>query len=130
LAHFVNRGLIKPPFFVQSVFGILGGIGAHPEDVAHMKRTADRLFGKDLHWSVLGGGRSQMEVAALSAAMGGNVRVGLEDSLWDGPGRLAESNAHQVRRVRRIIEGLGREIATPGDAREMLELKGGDRVAF
>ncbi len=130
LAHFINRGLIKPPFFVQGVFGILGGIGAHPDDVAHMKRTADRLLGKDLHWSVLGGGRSQMEVTSLSAAMGGNVRVGLEDSLWDGPGRLAESNAHQVRRVRQIIEGLGREIATPDDAREMLELKGGDRVAF
>jgi len=130
LAHFVDRGLVKPPFFVQSVFGILGGIGAHPEDIAHMKRTADRLFGNDLHWSVLGGGRSQMEVAALAASMGGNVRVGLEDSLWDGPGRLAESNAHQVRRVRRIIEGLGREIATPAEARAMLELKGGDRVAF
>jgi uncharacterized protein (DUF849 family) len=130
LAHFVNRGLIKPPFFVQGVFGILGGIGAHPEDVAHMKRTADRLFGEDLHWSVLGGGRSQMEVCSLSASMGGNVRVGLEDSLWDGPGRLAESNAHQVRRVRQIVEGLGRTIAAPSDAREMLELKGGDRVAF
>ena len=111
LAHFINRGLIKPPFFVQGVFGILGGIGAHPEDVAHMKRTADRLLGNDLHWSVLGGGRSQMEVCSLSASMGGNVRVGLEDSLWDGPGRLAESNAHQVRRVRQIIEGLGRDIA-------------------
>jgi len=130
LAHFINRGLIKPPFFVQGVFGILGGIGAHPEDVAHMKRTADRLLGKDLHWSVLGGGRSQMEVCALSAAMGGNVRVGREDALWDGPGRLAESNAHQVRRVRQIVEGLGREIATSDDARTMLELKGGDCVAF
>jgi uncharacterized protein (DUF849 family) len=130
LAHFIHRGLIKPPFFVQGVFGILGGIGAHPEDVAHMKRTADRLLGNDLHWSVLGGGRSQMEVCSLSASMGGNVRVGLEDSLWDGPGRLAESNAHQVRRVRRIIEGLGRETATPADARKMLELKGGARVAF
>jgi uncharacterized protein (DUF849 family) len=130
LAHFVERGLIKPPFFVQGVFGLLGGIGAHPEDVAHMKRTADRLFGKDLRWSVLGGGRAQMEVATLSASMGGNVRVGLEDSLWDGPGRLAESNAHQVRRVRGIIEGLGRDIATPDDARAMLQLKGGDRVAF
>jgi uncharacterized protein (DUF849 family) len=95
-----------------------------------MKRTADRLFGQDLNWSVLGGGRSQMEVAALAASMGGNVRVGLEDSLWDGPGRLAASNAHQVRRVRKIIEGLGREVATPAEAREMLELKGGDRVAF
>ena len=115
---------------MQGVFGILGGIGAHPEDVAHMKRTADRLLGKDLHWSVLGAGRNQMEVASISAAMGGNVRVGLEDSLWDGPGRLAESNAHQVRRVRQIVEGLGREIASPDDARELLELKGADRVAF
>ncbi len=126
----MERGLIQPPFFVQGVFGLLGGIGAHPEDVAHMKRTADRLFGSDLHWSVLGGGRAQMEVATLSASMGGNVRVGLEDSLWDGPGRLATSNAHQVARVRRVIEGLGREIATPADARAMLQLKGGDRVAF
>jgi uncharacterized protein (DUF849 family) len=130
LAHFIDRGLIQPPFFVQSVFGILGGIGAHPEDVAHMKRTADRLFGEDYCWSVLGAGRNQMQVCAQAAAMGGNVRVGLEDSLWDGPGRLAESNAHQVRRVRQIIEGLGREIATPAEARAMLELKGADRVDF
>ena len=130
LAHFVDRGLVKPPFFVQSVFGILGGIGAHPEDVIHMKRTADRLFGKIYHWSVLGGGRNQMDVAALSASMGGNVRVGLEDSLWDRAGALAASNADQVAARARIIEGLGREIATPAEAREMLELKGGDRVAF
>jgi uncharacterized protein (DUF849 family) len=130
LAHFIDRGLIEPPFFVQSVFGILGGIGAHPEDVVHMKRTADRLFGKDYHWSVLGGGRSQMQIAALAASMGGNVRVGLEDSLWDGPGQLAVSNAHQVTRVRQIIEGLGREIATSAEARAMLKLKGADRTAF
>jgi len=130
LAHFADRGLVKPPFFVQSVFGILGGIGAHPEDVAHMKRTADRLFGEDYRWSVLGAGRNQMPVATIAAAMGGNVRVGLEDSLWGGPGRLAESNAEQVRAVRGIIEGLGLEVASPSDAREILELKGADRVAF
>lgn len=130
LAHFVDRGLVKPPFFVQSVFGILGGIGGHPEDVAHMKRTADRLFGSDYHWSVLGAGRNQMAIAAMSVAMGGNVRVGLEDSLWIGPGRLAESNAQQVRAARQLIEGLGFEVGTPEDAREILHLKGADKVAF
>ncbi|SDR53824.1 Uncharacterized conserved protein, DUF849 family [Rhizobiales bacterium GAS113] len=130
LSHFVDRGLVKPPFFVQSVFGILGGIGAHPEDVMQMKRTADRLFGNAYHWSVLGAGRNQMPIAAMSAAMGGNVRVGLEDSLWLGPGKLAESNAAQVRHVRQIIEGLGLAIASPDEAREALELKGGDRVEF
>jgi uncharacterized protein (DUF849 family) len=130
LAHFVDRGLVKPPFFVQSVFGILGGIGAHPEDVMHMRRTADRLFGSAYHWSVLGAGRNQMPIAAMSVAMGGNVRVGLEDSLWLGPGKLAESNAAQVRHVRQIIEGLGCAIATPDEARETLQLKGGDRVEF
>ncbi|HEU4986288.1 MAG TPA: 3-keto-5-aminohexanoate cleavage protein [Rhizobiaceae bacterium] len=130
LAHFVDRGLVKPPFFVQSVFGILGGIGPHPEDVAHMKRTADRLFGDAYRWSVLGAGRNQMPVATLAAAMGGNVRVGLEDSLWAGPGKLAQSNAEQVRIVRGIIEGLGLEIATPADAREILQLKGADRIDF
>lgn len=130
LAHMVDRGIVKPPFFVQSVFGILGGIGTHPEDVAHMKRTADRLFGDAYRWSVLGAGSNQMRIAAMSAAMGGNVRVGLEDSLWAGPGKLAESNAEQVRIVRQIIEGLGREIATPDEAREILELKGGDKVEF
>ncbi|MBN9063332.1 MAG: 3-keto-5-aminohexanoate cleavage protein [Rhizobiales bacterium] len=130
LAHFVDRGLVKPPFFVQSVFGILGGIGPHPEDVLHMKRTADRLFGDSYRWSVLGAGRNQMPIITLAAAMGGNVRVGLEDSLWDGPGKLAESNAAQVRRARQILEGLGLEIATPDDARAILQLKGGDRVEF
>jgi len=130
LAHFVDQGLVKPPFFVQSVFGILGGIGPHPEDVAHMKRTADRLFGNDYRWSVLGAGRNQMPIAAMAAAMGGNVRVGLEDSLWIGPGKLAESNAAQVRHVRSIIEGLGLSVASAEEAREVLELKGGDRVAF
>ncbi|MGE0630243.1 MAG: 3-keto-5-aminohexanoate cleavage protein [Hyphomicrobiaceae bacterium] len=130
LSHFAERGLVKPPFFIQSVFGILGGIAPHPEDVVHMKRTADRLFGNDFEWSVLGAGRSQMTVAAIAAAMGGNVRVGLEDSLWIGPGRLARSNAEQVERARQIIEGLGLEIATPDDAREILSLKGADKVAF
>ena len=130
LAHFVERGLIKPPLFVQSVFGLLGGIGPHPEDVAHMKRTADRLFGDNYQWSVLGAGRNQLAIAAQAASMGGNVRVGLEDSLWIRPGKLAESNAQQVRLARQIIEGLGLEIATPDDAREMLTLKGGDRVNF
>ena len=130
LRHFADRGVVKPPFFIQSVFGILGGIGQHPEDVMHMKRTADRLFGDEYRWSVLGAGRGQLPIAAMAAAMGGNVRVGLEDSLWIGAGQLAKSNAEQVTRVRQIIEGLGLEIATPDEAREILELKGGDKVAF
>ena len=130
LAHFIDRGLVKAPYFVQTVFGILGGIGSHPDDVMHMKRTADRLFGDDYRWSVLGAGRSQMPIAAMSAAMGGNVRVGLEDSLWIGAGKLAESNAQQVRKVRGIIEGLGLEVATPAEARDILALKGQDAVAF
>jgi uncharacterized protein (DUF849 family) len=131
LAHFLERGLVKPPLFVQSVFGILGGIGTHPEDVMHMRRTADRLLGRENYrWSVLGAGRSQMSIAAMSAAMGGNVRVGLEDSLWIGPGKLAESNAQQVRMARQIIEGLGLQIASADEAREILSLKGGDKVAF
>src|SRR6187397_2647800 len=129
--HFLERGVVKPPVFVQSVFGILGGIGPHPEDVMHMRRTADRLLGREnYHWSVLGAGRNQMPIAAQAAAMGGNVRVGLEDSLWIGPGKLAESNAQQVKKVRQILEGLGLEIATPDDAREILALKGGDKVNF
>ena len=131
LAHFLERGLVKPPLFVQSVFGILGGIGTHPEDVIHMRRTADRLLGRENYrWSVLGAGRAQMAIAAQAAAMGGNVRVGLEDSLWIGPGKLAESNAQQVTKARQIIEGIGLEIATPDDAREILALKGGDKVGF
>jgi uncharacterized protein (DUF849 family) len=130
LAYFLDRGMVKPPLFVQTVFGILGGIGTHAEDVMHMKRTADRLFGKDFRWSVLGAGRHQMPIAAMAAAMGANVRVGLEDSLWLGPGKLAESNAAQVRNVRQIVEGLGLEIATPDEARGILALKGGDKVAF
>jgi len=130
LAHFADRGLVKPPFFVQSVFGILGGIGPHPEDVAHMKRTADRLFGDDYQWSVLGAGRHQLPIAAMAVSMGGNLRVGLEDSLWLGPGQLAKSNADQVRAARQIVEGLGLEIASPAEARETLKLKGADKVAF
>lgn len=128
--HFIDRGLIKPPFFIQSVFGILGGIGQHPEDVMHMKRTADRLFGDDYQWSVLGAGAKQMQIAAQSAMMGGNVRVGLEDSLWLGRGKLAESNAAQVRAAVQMIEELGMEVATPDEARDMLALKGGDDVNF
>jgi uncharacterized protein (DUF849 family) len=130
LSHFLDRGLVKPPLFVQSVFGLLGGIGPHPEDVLHMRRTADRLFGDSYRWSVLGAGRNQMNIASIAAAIGGNVRVGLEDSLWDGPGKLAESNAAQVKRVRQIVEGLGMSAATPDEAREILSLKGGDLVNF
>ena len=130
LAHFVDRGLVKPPFFVQSVFGLLGGIGNHPEDVAHMKRTADRLFGDNYRWSVLGAGASQLRIAAQAAALGGNIRVGLEDSLWAGRGKLATSNAEQVTLARKIIEGMGMEVATPDEARNILELKGADKVSF
>jgi uncharacterized protein (DUF849 family) len=130
LAHFAERRLIEPPFLVQSVFGILGGIGTHPEDVLHMRRTADRLLGSDYRWSVLGAGRMQMPIAAMAASMGAHVRVGLEDSLWIGKGRLARSNAEQVRHVRRLLEGLGLTPATPDEARAILELKGAERVAF
>ena len=129
-AHFLERRLVKPPLFIQSVFGIRGGIGPHPEDVLHMKRTADRLFGDAYYWSVLGAGRNQMFIAAMSAVMGGNVRVGLEDSLWLGRGQLAKSNAEQVAKARRILEELGFSVATPNEAREMLKLKGGRNVAF
>ena len=128
--HFFDRGVVKAPLFIQSVFGILGGIGPHPDDVMHMKRTADRLFGDQYRWSVLGAGRNQLPIAAMSAAMGGNVRVGLEDSLWLGPGKFAESNAAQVRAVRSIIEGLGLEVATPDEARAILQLKGRGAVGF
>lgn len=124
LAHFVDRKLIEPPLFVQSVFGILGGIGTHPEDVAHMKRTADRLFGSRFVWSVLGAGANQMRIATTGAMLGANVRVGLEDSLWLSRGRLAASNADQVRAIRNTLEGLGFEIATPAQARDILKLKG------
>ncbi len=130
LAHFADSGLVEPPFFVQTVFGLMGVIGAHPDDVAHMKRTADRLFGTDYLWSVLGAGRNQMGLAAISAAQGGHVRVGLEDSLWLGPGQLAESSAQQVEKAKGIIESLGRSAATPDQARELLGLKGADKVGF
>ncbi len=130
LAHFVDRGLVRPPFFVQSVFGILGGIGGHPEDVMMMKRTADRLFGADYVWSVLGAGRNQLPIAAMAVAMGGSLRVGLEDSLWIGKGKLAESNAAQVRAARKIVEEMGLEIASPAEARQILKLKGADQVNF
>jgi uncharacterized protein (DUF849 family) len=129
-AHFFERGLLKAPVFIQSVFGLLGGIGAHPEDVMHMKRTADRLLGDNYRWSVLGAGRHQMSIATQSLLLGGNLRVGLEDSLWAGPGRLATSNGEQVRLARQIVESLGFAVATPDDARDMLGLKGQDRVAF
>ena len=129
-AHFLDRGLLKPPLFIQSVFGIRGGIGPHTEDVVHMKRTADRLFGDAYYWSVLGAGRNQMFIAAMSAVMGGNVRVGLEDSLWLGRGQLARSNAEQVAKAKRMLEELGLAVATPDEAREMLKLKGGRNVGF
>ena len=130
LAHFLERKLVKPPLFVQTIFGILGGIGPHPEDVAHMRRTADRLFGDQYQWSVLAAGRHQMPILTMAATMGANVRVGLEDSLWLGPGQLAKSNADQVKKIRLIIENLGGQIATASEARAMLGLKGGDRVTF
>lgn len=130
LHYFWRDGLIQPPLFIQTVFGLLGGIGPAPEEVMHMKRTADRLFGANYHWSVLGAGRSQMPIVAMGAAMGGHIRVGLEDSLWLGKGKLAESNADQVLRARMIIEGLGLEVATPAEARDILRLKGGDQVGF
>ncbi len=130
LAHFLDRGLVTPPLFVQSIFGILGGIGADTENVAHMRRIADKLFGDDYVWSVLAGGRHQLGFVTMSAVMGGNVRVGLEDSLYAGAGRLATSNAEQVTIIREILEGLSLDVANPDDARRMLKLKGADRVAF
>ena len=130
LAHFVDRKLIEPPFFVQTIFGILGGIGTDWDNVLFMKNTADKLFGKDYVWSVLAAGRFQIPICTQSAMMGGNVRVGLEDSLYIGRGKLASSNAEQVAKIRRILEELGLTVATPEDAREMLALKGADRVGF
>jgi uncharacterized protein (DUF849 family) len=130
LAHFLDRGLVKGPLFVQSVFGILGGIGGHPEDLMHMRRTADRLLGDQYQWSILGAGRNQIGLASIGAAMGSHVRVGLEDSLWMGPGKLAESSADQVRRIRTVLEALNLEIATPAEARKLLNLKGSHQVEF
>ena len=130
LKHFVDRNLISPPFFIQSVFGLLGGIGAHPEDLMHMKRTADRLFGSDYQWSILGAGKNQMTLASMGAAQGANVRVGLEDSLWIEPGKLAQSSKDQVTKVRNILEGFSLDIATPNQVRDILKLKGSRHVAF
>ena len=130
LAHFVDAGLVKPPFLIQSIFGILGGIGAEMENVTVMKQTADRLFGDDYVWSVLAAGRFQMPFITQAAMMGGNVRVGLEDSLHIGRGKLASSNAEQVAKIRRILEELGLGVASPEEAREVLQLKGGDMVKF
>jgi len=130
LAHCIDRGLFKPPVFLQLIFGILGGIGPDLDNLIFMKRTADRLFGEDYHWSVLAGGRHQMNFCTTATMLGGNVRVGLEDSLYIGPGKLAASNAEQVAKIRRIVEDLGFQIATPQEARETLGLKGADRVKF
>ncbi len=130
LAHFLDRGLVKPPLFVQSIFGILGGIGAEPENLMFMKSTADRLFGDDYIWSVLAAGRHQMAFTTQAALMGGNVRVGLEDSLFLGKGQAAKSNAEQVTKIRHLLETLSLEIATPDEARKILNLKGPENVAF
>jgi len=128
--HFADRGLLQPPFFIQFVFGVLGGIGADPENLTHMKRIADKLFGQDYLFSVLAAGRHQIPLTTIAAAMGGHVRVGLEDSIHIGKGRLATSNAEQVILIREIVERLGRSVATPAEARAMLGLKGADRTAF
>lgn len=130
LAHFLDRKLLTPPLFVQTIFGLLGGIGADPEDMMHMRRTADRLFGDDYMWSILAAGKHQMGLCTMGAVMGGNVRVGLEDSLYLGKGQLAKSNAEQVAKIRRILGELSLEVATPAEARDMLKLKGGNEVAF
>ena len=130
LRHFLDRGLVQAPVFVQTVFGILGGIGADPEDLMHMRRTAARLFGDRFEWSILGTGRNQLPLATIGAAMGAHVRVGLEDSLWIGPGRLAASSAEQVLRIRAVLEALNIDIATPAEAREILGLKGAANVDF
>ena len=131
LAHFVDRGLVKPPFFVQTIFGILGGIGADIENLMHMRRIANKLFGEENYeWSILAAGKHQMSFVTTGAILGGNVRVGLEDSLFLGKGEMAKSNAEQVAKIRRIIEDMSLEVATPTEARERLALKGGDKVSF
>jgi len=130
LAHMLDRKLVDPPLFVQSIFGILGGIGADPRNLMFMRETADRLFGRDYVWSVLAAGRHQMAFTTMAGILGGNVRVGLEDSLYIAKGRLAQSNAEQVAKIRRILEDLSLDIASPAEARQMLSLKGGDRVKF
>ncbi len=130
LAHFLDRKLVKPPLFVQTIFGILGGIGADHENLMHMRRIADKLFGDSYQWSILAAGRHQLPFVTMGAIMGGNVRVGLEDSIYIGKGQLAKSNAEQVSRIRSILENLSLEIATPKEARALLDLKGGDQVKF
>jgi 3,5-dioxohexanoate:acetyl-CoA acetone transferase len=130
LAHFRDRGLVSGPLFIQFVFGVLGGIGADPENLTHMKRIADKLFGDSYSFSVLAAGRHQMPMITMAAAMGGNVRVGLEDSLMLGRSELAKSNADQVKRIRDVLEALSLDVATPVEARALLGLKGGDKVAF
>ncbi|WP_044874459.1 3-keto-5-aminohexanoate cleavage protein [Pseudomonas sp. LFM046] len=130
LAYFVDKGLVKPPFFIQMIYGILGGVGADPDNLAHMHSVAQKLFGDRFEWSVLAAGRNQMPFATQSAVMGGNVRVGLEDNLYIGRGQLATSNAEQVKKIRRIVEELGFTVATPAEARERLGLKGKDQVGF
>jgi uncharacterized protein (DUF849 family) len=130
LRHFADRGLVKPPFFIQFVFGVLGGIGADPENLQHMKRMADKLFGDDYLFSVLAAGRQQIPFATIAASMGGHVRVGLEDNLYIARGELARSNAEQVTKIRKIVEELGRKVATPDEARQMLGLKGAGGTAF
>ncbi|KHQ51460.1 MULTISPECIES: BKACE family enzyme [Mameliella] len=130
LRHFVDRGMVEPPFFIQFVFGVLGGMGPDPENLTHMKTIADKLFGKDYMFSVLAAGRHQIPLTSMAAAMGGHVRVGLEDSLMIARGQLARTNAEQVVKIRRIVEDMGREVASPEDARRMLGLKGADRTAI
>lgn len=130
LAYYLEKKLLEPPLFVQTIFGVMGGIGTHPDDLMHMRRTADRLFGSDYQWSILAAGKHQMNMITMGAAMGGNVRVGLEDSIYLGPGTFAKSNAEQVSKIRRILTELSLDVATPAEARTMLKLKGGDRVAF
>jgi uncharacterized protein (DUF849 family) len=130
LAHLLDRKLVRPPLFVQTIFGILGGIGADTDNLVHMKRIADKLFGDAYYWSILGAGRHQMGLLTVGAQMGGNVRVGLEDSLYLGKGQLAASNADQVKKIRRILEELSLAVASPNEAREMLHLKGPQQVAF
>jgi uncharacterized protein (DUF849 family) len=130
LRYLVSEGIVKPPLFIQSCYGILGGLQPDPHHVMHMKETADRLFGDDYQWSNLAAGRHQMRVVAMGAIMGAHVRVGLEDSLSYGRGELAKSNADQVARIRRILEELSMEIASPDEAREILNTKGSDKVNF
>lgn len=130
LAYFLDQGLVKPPLFVQTIFGILGGIGTDPEDLLHMRRTAERLFGDDFIWSILGAGRHQFNLVTMGAIMGGNVRVGLEDNIYLNKGELAQSNADQVAKIVRILGELSLDVATPDEARAMLGLKGANQVSF